>query len=178
MRRICAKKYFEDLINLQIIHLRKSAAYVDVCVEFAQIIFLLNCANCAKICAGVCPCASKNHYFAPRIRAFRRLGIYSTEDVNKKVARVFFLRKWNEIQSWTLSPPPGRRELKSKKIPRLFRKYYKVSRFAFSLNFVILFPSLEVWIKVYSERFWRLSRASPIKGFFCNAEGFFFMLVP
>ena len=38
-------------------------------------IFLRNCANCAKIRADLQLCASKNHYIAPRIRAFRRLGI-------------------------------------------------------------------------------------------------------
>ncbi len=42
--------------------------------DLRKYIFLRNCANCAKICAGLCPCASKNHFIAPRIRAFRRLG--------------------------------------------------------------------------------------------------------
>ncbi len=36
--------------------------------------FWRNCAFCAKICADLSPCALKNHYIAPRIRAFRRLG--------------------------------------------------------------------------------------------------------
>ena len=56
------------------IFLRKSAACVDAHVEFTQIIFWRNCANCAKIRADLQLCAFKNNYFAPRIRAFRRLG--------------------------------------------------------------------------------------------------------
>ena len=50
--------------------------------------------NCAIFCAialiapknraGLCPCASKNHYIAPRIRAFRRLGNEQTRGTRKK----------------------------------------------------------------------------------------------
>ncbi len=38
-------------------------------------IFLRNCAYCAKVGADVQNCALKNHYSAPHIKGFRRLGL-------------------------------------------------------------------------------------------------------
>ncbi len=39
--------------------------------------FLRNCAYCAKVGANVQNCALKNHYSAPHIKGFRRLGSIS-----------------------------------------------------------------------------------------------------
>ena len=69
-----SKKNNHGFFQKLLFFLRKSAAYVDACVGFAQIIFLRNCAYCAKFGADLQPCALKNHYFAPHIKGVRRLG--------------------------------------------------------------------------------------------------------
>ena len=59
----------------QKVQIRKFDARVDAYVEFAQIFFSRNCAYCAKFGVDLQLYAFKNHFFAPCIRAFRRLGI-------------------------------------------------------------------------------------------------------
>ena len=71
MRKKCAKKVF-----LLFFYLRNFNACVNAYVEFAQILFLRNCAKCANIRADLQLCALKNHFFAPCIRALRRLGMH------------------------------------------------------------------------------------------------------
>ena len=58
----------------QKVQIRKFDARVDAYVEFAQIFFSRNCAYCAKFGVDLQLYAFKNHFFAPCIRAFRRLG--------------------------------------------------------------------------------------------------------
>ena len=58
----------------QKVQIRKFDARVDAYVEFAQIFFSRNCAYCAKFGVDLQLYALGNHFFAPCIRAFRRLG--------------------------------------------------------------------------------------------------------
>ena len=68
-------------------------AYIDANVEFAQIFFLHDCAYCAKFGADLEICAWNNHYFAPYISAFRRLGRCSILCCTfRSWARLFLLR--------------------------------------------------------------------------------------
>ena len=58
MRKKCAKKVF-----LLFFYLRNFNACVNAYVEFAQILFLRNCAKCANICADLQLCALKKALF-------------------------------------------------------------------------------------------------------------------